>query len=75
MCERGHKNGHNFVSNSNEDLMVFTIYKVSYRSFWWVGEGGTSKYVSSSHTAILACHSCVLLLKVQNYQQWTLLKY
>ena len=40
MCERGHKNGHNFVSNSNEDLMVFTIYKVSYRSFWWVGGGG-----------------------------------
>ena len=40
MCERGHKNGHEFVSNSNEDLMVFTIYKVSYRSSWWVGGGG-----------------------------------
>ena len=73
MCEQGHKSGHEFVSNSNE---VFTIYKVSYRSFWWVGGGGgTNKYVSSSHTAILACHSWVLLLKVQNYQQWTLLKY
>ena len=36
MCEQGHKSGHEFISNSNE---VFTIYKVSYRSFWCVGGG------------------------------------
>ena len=35
------------------------------------GGGGPVNTSVVSRTAILACHSCVLLLKVQNYQQWT----